>query len=67
MGQKQLVARLVGEIREPPALGLDESEYAVGAAELGMGVEAPDQLDVSGRLAPVAARLARRRPARNDS
>ncbi|MGW2421596.1 contact-dependent growth inhibition system immunity protein [Streptomyces sp. NPDC001709] len=55
---RQLVARLVGEIRELLALGLDESEYAVGAAELGMEVEVPDRLAVSGWLALVAARLA---------
>ncbi|MFJ9820241.1 contact-dependent growth inhibition system immunity protein [Streptomyces sp. NPDC101151] len=55
---RHLVARLVGEIRELLALGLDESEYAVGAAELGMEVEAPDQHAVSGWLALVAARLA---------
>ncbi|MBL1087179.1 hypothetical protein JK359_35315 [Streptomyces actinomycinicus] len=55
---RQLVARLVGEIRELLALGLEESEYAVGAAELGMEVEAPDRLAVSGWLALVAARLA---------
>ncbi|GHF91079.1 contact-dependent growth inhibition system immunity protein [Streptomyces griseosporeus] len=54
----QLVARLTGEIRELLALGLDESEYAVGAAELGLEVEAPDRLTVSGWLALVAARLA---------
>ena len=36
----------------------DMPDEAVGAAELGMEVEAPDQLSVSGRLALVAARLA---------
>ncbi|MGH4032489.1 contact-dependent growth inhibition system immunity protein [Actinomycetota bacterium Odt1-20B] len=53
----RLVARLVGEIRELLALGLEESEYAVGAAELGMEVEAPPPYTVSGWLALVAARL----------
>ncbi|MFJ3225795.1 contact-dependent growth inhibition system immunity protein [Streptomyces sp. NPDC086783] len=52
-----LVARLVGEIRELLALGLDESEYAVGVAELGMEVEVPAPYVASGWLALVAARL----------
>lgn len=55
---RNLVARLTGEIRELLALGLEESEYAVGATELGMEVGTPDRLAMSGWLALVAARLA---------
>ncbi|MFF7372515.1 contact-dependent growth inhibition system immunity protein [Streptomyces tricolor] len=56
--RRDFVAQLVGEVRGLLALGLQESEYAVGAAELGMEVEPPDRLTVSGWLALVAARLA---------
>nr|WP_203643128.1 contact-dependent growth inhibition system immunity protein [Streptomyces sp. SID14478] len=54
---RRLVARLVGEIRELLALGLDESAYAVGAAEMGLEVEPPDAYGVSGWLALVATRI----------
>ncbi|MFF9894315.1 contact-dependent growth inhibition system immunity protein [Streptomyces longispororuber] len=54
---RRLVARLVGEIGELLALGLDEAEYAVGVAELGMEVEVPAPYGPSGWLALVAARL----------
>ncbi|GHE93408.1 hypothetical protein GCM10018785_69140 [Streptomyces longispororuber] len=54
---RRLVARLVGETRELPALGLDEAEYAVGVAELGMEVEVLAPYGPSGWPALVAARL----------
>ncbi|MEV5876604.1 hypothetical protein AB0L75_20695 [Streptomyces sp. NPDC052101] len=56
----------MGEIRELPALGLDESEGAVGGAELGMEVEAQDQLAVGGWLALVGRSLAQRHSARTS-
>lgn len=38
----QLVARLVGELHELLALPLDEGDYALAAAELGMEVSPPE-------------------------
>jgi hypothetical protein len=37
----QLVARLVGELHELLALDLDEPDYALAVAELGMEVDPP--------------------------
>jgi hypothetical protein len=52
-----LVSRLVGELRELLALDLDESDYAVAVAELGMEVDPPAPYSPSGWLALVASRL----------
>jgi hypothetical protein len=54
----QLVASLVGELRELLALDLDEPDYALAVAELGMEVDAPAPYSPSGWLALVAERLA---------
>jgi hypothetical protein len=54
----QLVARLVGELHELLALDLDESDYALAVAELGMEVDPPAPYAPSGWLALVADRLA---------
>ncbi|MEX3105087.1 MULTISPECIES: contact-dependent growth inhibition system immunity protein [unclassified Streptomyces] len=51
-----LVARLTGEIHELLALGLEESEYALALAELGMEVDPPAPYAPSGWLALVAER-----------
>lgn len=53
----QLVARVVGEVRELLALELGESDYALGLAELGMEVAPPAPYAPSGWLALVAGRL----------
>lgn len=53
----QLVARLVGELHELLALGLDESDYALAVAELGMEVDPPAPYTPSAWLALVADRL----------
>lgn len=53
-----LVARLVGELRELLALGLEEVDYAVGVAELGMEVDPPAPYTPSAWLAVVAELLA---------
>ncbi|MFJ9628685.1 contact-dependent growth inhibition system immunity protein [Streptomyces sp. NPDC101175] len=52
-----VVARVVGELRELLALDLDESDYALGVAELGMEVDPPAPYSPSGWLALVADRL----------
>ncbi|MET8055762.1 contact-dependent growth inhibition system immunity protein [Streptomyces microflavus] len=52
-----VVARLVGEVRELLALGLEEVDYAVAVAELGMEVDAPAPYTPSGWLAGVAGHL----------
>ena len=52
------MARLVGELHELLALDLDESDYAVAVAELGMEVDPPAPLAPAGWLALVAGRLA---------
>ncbi|MCC0098707.1 hypothetical protein K7B10_28835 [Streptomyces flavotricini] len=53
-----VVARLVGEVRELLALGLEEVDYAVGVAELGMEVDPPAPYSPSGWLTVVAGQLA---------
>lgn len=50
----QLVARLTGEVHELLALGLEESEYALAMAELGMEVDPPQPYSPSGWLAHLA-------------
>ncbi|MEV4975804.1 contact-dependent growth inhibition system immunity protein [Streptomyces scopuliridis] len=54
---RNLVARLVGEIHELLALDLDESDYAVAVAELGMEVDPPVSYALSAWLALVAELL----------
>jgi hypothetical protein len=58
----QLTARLVGEIHELLALDLDEHDYAIGVAELGMEVEPPAAFSVGRWLESVANHLAAARP-----
>ncbi|WP_153814476.1 contact-dependent growth inhibition system immunity protein [Streptomyces sp. SUK 48] len=55
---RQLVARLVGEVQELLALDLDESDLALAVAELGMEVDPPAPYSPSGWLAVVAGQLA---------
>ncbi len=57
----QLVARLVGELHELLALDLDESDYALAVAELGMEVDPPAPYAPSGWLAHLADRRAQSR------
>ncbi|WP_328734991.1 contact-dependent growth inhibition system immunity protein [Streptomyces bobili] len=52
-----LVARLVGELHELLTLDLDESDYAVAVAELGMEVDPPAPYSPSAWLAHAASRL----------
>ncbi|KOT35316.1 hypothetical protein ADK41_25540 [Streptomyces caelestis] len=52
-----LVARLVGELHELFALGLDESGYALAVTELGMEVDPPAPYSTDGWLSLVAERL----------
>jgi hypothetical protein len=54
---QHLTARLVGELHELLALDLDEPDYAVAVAELGMEVDPPAPYAPSGWLAHVAGRL----------
>ncbi|MFP1626309.1 contact-dependent growth inhibition system immunity protein [Streptomyces sp. 5K101] len=54
----QLVVRLVGELNELLALDLDDADYALGLAELGMEVDPPAPYAPSAWLALVADRLA---------
>ncbi|MFD7233400.1 contact-dependent growth inhibition system immunity protein [Streptomyces sp. NPDC059881] len=54
----QLVARLVGEIHELLTFGLEEHEYVIGIAELGMEVEPPRPHSVESWLLTVAEFLA---------
>ncbi|MFF8845754.1 contact-dependent growth inhibition system immunity protein [Streptomyces sp. NPDC015127] len=54
----QLVARLVGELNELLALDLDDADYALALAELGMEVDPPAPYAPSAWLALVADRLA---------
>ncbi|MFF3362914.1 contact-dependent growth inhibition system immunity protein [Streptomyces misionensis] len=54
----QLVARLVGELQELLALELDESDYALAVAELGMEVDPPAPYSPSGWLALLTGQLA---------
>ncbi|MFH8881263.1 contact-dependent growth inhibition system immunity protein [Streptomyces californicus] len=58
----QLTARLVGEINELLALGLEEADYVVAVGELGMEVEPPPPLTAERWLRAVADRLAAGRP-----
>ena len=53
----QLVARLTGELHELLALDIDESDYALGVAELGMEVDPPTPYSPSGWLALVTDRF----------
>lgn len=57
-----LVARLVGEIRELLALGLDEADHAVAVAELGMELEPPGDHSPGSWLSAVADELSGFRP-----
>ncbi|WP_190620255.1 contact-dependent growth inhibition system immunity protein [Streptomyces venezuelae] len=52
-----VVARLAGELRELLALDLEEVDYAVGVAELGMEVDPPAPYAPGAWLALVAERL----------
>ncbi|MFE4257702.1 contact-dependent growth inhibition system immunity protein [Streptomyces sp. NPDC056883] len=52
------MARLVGEVRELLALGLEEVDYAVGVAELGMEVDPPAPYTPGAWLAVVSEHLA---------
>ncbi|MER8083999.1 contact-dependent growth inhibition system immunity protein [Streptomyces sp. NPDC058316] len=52
-----LVARAVGELHELLTLGLNEADYALAVAELGMEVDPPTPYSASGWLAMVADRL----------
>ncbi|MFF6995197.1 contact-dependent growth inhibition system immunity protein [Streptomyces sp. NPDC008313] len=54
---RHLVARLAGELAELLALDLDESDYALAVAELGMEVDPPAPYSPSGWLAHLAARI----------
>ncbi|MCM1966314.1 MULTISPECIES: contact-dependent growth inhibition system immunity protein [unclassified Streptomyces] len=57
-----LVARVVGEIRELLALGLDEADHAVAVAELGMELEPPGDHSPGSWLSAVADELIAFRP-----
>lgn len=52
-----LVARLVGELHELLALPLDEGDYALAAAELGMEVGPPEPFSYGAWFRAVAATL----------
>ncbi|MDI3417937.1 contact-dependent growth inhibition system immunity protein [Streptomyces luteolus] len=54
---RQLVARLIGELQELLALGVEESDYALALAELGMEVDVPTPYSPSAWLGLVAERL----------
>ncbi|MFB7172504.1 contact-dependent growth inhibition system immunity protein [Streptomyces sp. NPDC056254] len=56
----QLVARLVGELHELIALPLDEGDYALAAAELGMEVNPPEPFSYGAWFQSVATSLASR-------
>ncbi|MEU2841408.1 contact-dependent growth inhibition system immunity protein [Streptomyces sp. NPDC007076] len=53
----QLLARLTGELHELLALALEEPEYALAVAELGMEVDPPQPYSPSGWLAHLADTL----------
>lgn len=53
----QLIARLVGELHELLALPLDEGDYALAAAELGMEVGPPEPFSHGAWLQSVATTL----------
>jgi hypothetical protein len=59
----RLVARLAGELCELLALGLDESAYALAAAELGLEVDPPAPYGHEGWFALLADQLGRAAPA----
>ncbi|WP_406718575.1 contact-dependent growth inhibition system immunity protein [Streptomyces althioticus] len=52
-----LVARLVGELHELLALSLNEADYALAAAELGMEVAPPEPLSFEAWLRSIASTL----------
>ncbi|WP_431982410.1 contact-dependent growth inhibition system immunity protein [Streptomyces qinglanensis] len=54
---QHLIARAAGEVAELLALDLEESDYAVGLAELGLEMEPPAPYSPSGWLALLADRL----------
>ncbi|MGW8767356.1 contact-dependent growth inhibition system immunity protein [Streptomyces sp. NPDC055815] len=54
----QLVARLVGELHELLALPLDDGDYALAAAELGMEVGPPEPFSHGAWFQSVATALA---------
>ena len=58
----QCVARLVGELHELLALDLEDSDYALAVAELGMEVDPLAPYSPSGWLALIADRLSFLRP-----
>ncbi|MFI6093821.1 contact-dependent growth inhibition system immunity protein [Streptomyces sp. NPDC051218] len=55
--EPQLTSRLVGELHELLALDLDETDYVLAVAELGMEVDPPEPYSASGWLALAADRL----------
>ncbi|MFD4015856.1 contact-dependent growth inhibition system immunity protein [Streptomyces sindenensis] len=57
-----LTARLIGEINELLALGLEDGDYGVAVSELGMEVEPPAPFSAEGWLRAVASQLAAGRP-----
>ncbi|MCF6523821.1 contact-dependent growth inhibition system immunity protein [Streptomyces sp. JJ36] len=59
---RSLVARLASEVAELLALDLEETEYALGLAELGMEVDPPAPYSPSGWLALLSDRLTTPRP-----
>ncbi|MCI4041752.1 MULTISPECIES: contact-dependent growth inhibition system immunity protein [unclassified Streptomyces] len=59
---RALVARLVGEVAELLALDLEETDYVLGLAELGLEVDPPAPLSVGAWLEAVMGRLGRPRP-----
>lgn len=52
-----VVARLVGELHESLVLSLDEADYALAAAELGMEVAPPEPLSFEAWLRSIASTL----------
>ncbi|WP_329021643.1 contact-dependent growth inhibition system immunity protein [Streptomyces sp. NBC_00690] len=55
-----LIAQLTGELYDLLTLPLDEPDYALALAELGMEVDPPEQYAPGGWLVELAARLHRR-------
>ena len=54
---RTLIARLTGELHELLALDIDEADYALGLAELGLEVDAPAPFEPSAWLAYLADRI----------
>lgn len=54
---RQLIARVVGELHELLALALEDTDYALALGELGMEVEPPAPFSPAGWLALIADRL----------